>query len=50
MIKNKYFIKTQGCQMNEYDSDKISDLLMHHYQMNQTENFGCWHTNIKLVQ
>ena len=39
MIKNKkYFIKTQGCQMNEYDSDKISDLLMHHYQMNQTEN------------
>ena len=24
--------------MNEYDSDKISDLLMHHYQMNQTEN------------
>ena len=34
MIKNKkYFIKTQGCQMNEYDSDKISELLMHHYDM-----------------
>ena len=34
MIKNKkYFIKSQGCQMNQYDSDKISDLLAHHYNM-----------------
>ena len=29
----KYFIKTQGCQMNVYDSDKISDLLAHHFNM-----------------
>ena len=34
MTKNKkYFIKSQGCQMNQYDSDKISDLLAHHYNM-----------------
>ena len=39
MIKNKkYFIQTQGCQMNEYDSDKISDLLSHHYNMTSTDN------------
>ena len=37
MIKNKkYFIKSQGCQMNQYDSDKISDLLAHHYNMSNT--------------
>ena len=23
----KLFIKTQGCQMNEYDSDRMQDLL-----------------------
>ena len=34
----KYFIQTQGCQMNEYDSDKISDLLKHHYNMSSTDN------------
>ena len=39
MIENKkYFIQTQGCQMNEYDSDKISDLLSHHYNMTSTDN------------
>ena len=39
MIENKkYFIKTQGCQMNVYDSDKISDLLVHHYNMIRTED------------
>ena len=39
MIENKkYFIKTQGCQMNVYDSDKISDLLVHHYNMTRTED------------
>jgi len=39
MIENKkYFIKTQGCQMNVYDSDKISDLLIHHYNMTRTED------------
>ncbi len=39
MIKNKkYFIQTQGCQMNEYDSDKISDLLDYHFSMTSTDN------------
>ena len=39
MIDNKkYFIKTQGCQMNVYDSDKISDLLVHHYNMTRTKD------------
>ena len=39
MIDNKkYFIKTQGCQMNVYDSEKISDLLVHHFDMTSTDN------------
>ena len=29
MTKQKIFIKTHGCQMNEYDSAKIYDLLQH---------------------
>ena len=36
--KKKYFIKTQGCQMNVYDSEKISDLLVHHFDMTSTDN------------
>jgi tRNA-2-methylthio-N6-dimethylallyladenosine synthase len=27
MSKNKLFIKTMGCQMNEYDSEKMADVL-----------------------
>ncbi len=39
MIENKkYYIQTQGCQMNEYDSDKISDLLIHHFNMSASDN------------
>ena len=26
-MAKKLFIKTHGCQMNEYDSDKIADLM-----------------------
>ncbi|MES2053707.1 MAG: hypothetical protein V4455_17195, partial [Pseudomonadota bacterium] len=26
-MSKKVFIKTFGCQMNEYDSDKMSDVL-----------------------
>ena len=35
----KLFVKTQGCQMNEYDSARMADLLResHGYQLAQTE-------------
>ena len=26
-MKGKLYIKTHGCQMNEYDSDKMADVL-----------------------
>ena len=26
-MANKVYIKTHGCQMNEYDSDKMADVL-----------------------
>ena len=29
-MTKKLFIKTFGCQMNFYDSEKMSDLLMNH--------------------
>ena len=34
-MTNKLFIKTMGCQMNEYDSDKMADVLResHGYEM-----------------
>ena len=34
----KLYIKTFGCQMNEYDSDKISDLLNETHGMTLTDN------------
>ena len=37
----KFYIQTHGCQMNEYDSDKLDDVLKHHFKMkrtNQPEN------------
>jgi len=33
----KFFIKTQGCQMNEYDSDKLGDILKHNLNMVETD-------------
>tara|TARA_B100001027_G_scaffold40132_1_gene25415 strand:+ start:230 stop:1561 length:1332 start_codon:yes stop_codon:yes gene_type:complete len=38
-MKKKYYIETQGCQMNEYDSDKMKDLL--------SQNLGFQSTKIK---
>ena len=28
-MNQSFFIKTYGCQMNEYDSEKLNDLLEH---------------------
>ncbi len=37
MLDNKkFFIKTHGCQMNEYDSDKLTDVLVSNLNMKQT--------------
>lgn len=33
----KYFVKTFGCQMNIYDSEKMADLLREHHQLEPTE-------------
>ena len=37
MIK-KLFIKTHGCQMNEYDSSRMADLLGESHQLELTDN------------
>jgi tRNA-2-methylthio-N6-dimethylallyladenosine synthase len=39
-MTKKLFIKTHGCQMNEYDSDRMADLLgeSHGYEMTSNEN------------
>lgn len=35
---NKLFIKTLGCQMNEYDSQKMLDVLKHSHNLTPTNN------------
>ena len=37
-MSGKVYIKTHGCQMNEYDSAKILDVLAHGCQLSVTEN------------
>ena len=37
MAKQKIYIKTHGCQMNEYDSAKIYDLLDHSHGFGKAE-------------
>jgi tRNA-2-methylthio-N6-dimethylallyladenosine synthase len=34
----KLFIETHGCQMNEYDSSKMADVLLSSHQLEKTEN------------
>jgi tRNA-2-methylthio-N6-dimethylallyladenosine synthase len=38
MATKKLFIKTHGCQMNEYDSSRMADLLGDSHDMELTEN------------
>ena len=40
MTTNKVFIKTHGCQMNEYDSSRMLDLLKesHGYELTDQES------------
>lgn len=33
---NKLFIRTMGCQMNEYDSNKMFDVLQHSHKLSKT--------------
>ena len=37
-MTNKLFIKTHGCQMNEYDSSKMADVLAASHQMQMTQD------------
>ena len=36
-MKNKLFIKTMGCQMNVYDSEKMADILKQSHGYELTE-------------
>ena len=39
MLMKKLFIKTHGCQMNFYDSERMTDLLKPHgYQLDDNED------------
>ena len=38
MKKSGVFIKTFGCQMNEYDSDKMADLLARSHGLERVDD------------
>lgn len=38
MKPNKLYIETHGCQMNEYDSSKMADVLIASHQLTKTSN------------
>ena len=40
LMAKKLFIKTHGCQMNEYDSARMADLLGESHQLELTDNEG----------
>ena len=37
-MSKKLYIKTNGCQMNEYDSGKMADVLFQSHGFEQTED------------
>ena len=37
MMTKKVYIKTNGCQMNEYDSSKMAEVLLHSHGLQKTE-------------
>lgn len=37
-MAKKLFIKTNGCQMNEYDSSKMAEVLFHSHGLEKTDN------------
>lgn len=37
-MAKKLYIKTNGCQMNEYDSSKMAEVLLHSHGLEKTEN------------
>jgi len=38
LMPGKLYIKTHGCQMNEYDSDKMADVLAHSHGLELTDS------------
>lgn len=38
IMSGKYHVKTHGCQMNEYDSQKMKDLLESHFALQATQD------------
>ena len=38
MSVNKLYIETHGCQMNEYDSSKMAEVLLASHQLVKTDN------------
>ena len=39
-MAERFFIETHGCQMNEYDSDKMADVLRGAFGATATQNAG----------
>ncbi|MGQ3887645.1 tRNA (N6-isopentenyl adenosine(37)-C2)-methylthiotransferase MiaB [Legionella sp. CNM-1927-20] len=37
-MSKKLYIKTNGCQMNEYDSSKMAEVLLHSHNLEKTNN------------
>ena len=46
-MNQSFYVKTYGCQMNEYDSEKIDELLIHK-GFKKAKNFGVYANSRKL--